>query len=261
MNRLLQRKLVLGLIIFVSWVSRAGSAAAQVLPSPAGGREGAHPESGLGASSFVLVTSDSIDRERSNQLRVGVSATSTLLLRSASSLTAPIAGSPGVWKTESIAPQFLAVINSQLPFSQNNGALWAGKGPSTRTLIGVRLESDRVRIILAPEIILSANASWPLFQDYYHPPVPAGYSPTTSPTTSGQFTIDQPMRFGDQSDWPNRSGSNHGADIGEKPGDRLLKRKRVVGPGDPERDSPQQQRTGVSTSLRSHGTPDRDATG
>jgi hypothetical protein len=150
----------------------------------------------LGASSLVLVTSDSIDRERSNQLRIGVPAARTLLLRSASSLTAPIAGSSGMWKAASIAPQFLAVINSQLPFSQNNGALWAGKGLSTRTLIGFRLESERVRIIFAPEIILSANAGWPLFQDYYHPQVPAGYSPYYFPYYVGQFTIDQPMRYG-----------------------------------------------------------------
>ena len=195
LNRLLQRRSVLGLIVFVSWASGPGSASAQTLPSPGVSRE-AEPKPRLGYSPLVLVTSDSIDRERSNQLVSALPVPKTLLLRSASSLTAPLAGGSGVWKTASIAPQFLAVINSQLPFSQNNGALWAGKGPSTRTLIGVRLESERVRIIIAPEIILSANATWPLFQDYYHPQVPPGYSPYYFPYYVGQFTIDQPMRFG-----------------------------------------------------------------
>jgi hypothetical protein len=92
-----------------------------------------------------------------------------------------------------------------MPFSQNNGAMWAGKGPSTRTLTGFRLESNRVRLIFAPEIIASANAEWPLFQDYYHPPVPPGYKSYYFPYYVGQFTIDQPMRFGNS------------ADIGQKP--------------------------------------------
>ena len=107
-------------------------------------------------------------------------------------------GPPGTWRAARIAPQFLAVTNSSIPFSQNNGALWAGRGLSIRTLTGFRLESDRMRIILAPEIILSANASWSLFQDYYHPDVPAGYSPFYFPYYVGKFTIDQPMRFGDK---------------------------------------------------------------
>jgi hypothetical protein len=107
-------------------------------------------------------------------------------------------GNPGTWRAALVAPQFLAVTNSAIPFSQNNGALWAGKGLSTRTLTGFRLERDRLRIIFAPEIILSANANWPLFHDYYHPPVPAGYSPYYFPYYVGQFTIDQPMRFGDK---------------------------------------------------------------
>ena len=37
-----------------------------------------------------------------------------------------------------------------------------------------------------------------MFQDYYHPPVPAGYSPFYFPYYVGEFTIDQPMRFGDK---------------------------------------------------------------
>lgn len=88
--------------------------------------------------------------------------------------------------------------NSAIPFSQNNGALWAGKGVSSRALTGFRIERGRLRIIVAPEFIASANANWPLFQDYYHPPVPAGYSPFYFPYYVGQFTIDQPMRFGDK---------------------------------------------------------------
>src|SRR6267143_1219012 len=61
------------------------------------------------ASSLLLVNSDSIDRERSNQLRVGMARGQTLLLRSSSTLTAPTADSSRAWRAAGIAPQFLAV--------------------------------------------------------------------------------------------------------------------------------------------------------
>jgi len=197
LNRLLRRRSVLAVVAFVAWASGAGPAPAQTLPGPSLGRE-ARSATGLSSSSLILVTSDSIDRERSYQLGEGVPTGQSLLLRSASSLTSRLQGLPGTWHGAVVAPQFLAVTNSSLPFSQNYGAMWAGRGLSTRTLTGFRLERDNFRIIVAPEIILSANANWPLFQDYYHPPVPAGYSRFYFPYYVGRFTIDQPMRFGDK---------------------------------------------------------------
>jgi hypothetical protein len=197
LKRLLKRGLLSGLVVFVLWASSAEPAAAQSLPAPGAGRE-ASPARGLRSSSLILVTADTIDRERSNQLREGVSTGQSLLLRSASSLTARLQGSAAAWRGALVAPQFLAVTNSSIPFSQNNGALWAGRGLSTRTLTGFVLERNRLRIIVAPEIIVSANANWPLFQDFYHPEVPAGYSRFYFPYYVGQFTIDQPMRFGDK---------------------------------------------------------------
>ncbi|HJQ11879.1 MAG TPA: hypothetical protein VJ840_12700, partial [Gemmatimonadaceae bacterium] len=84
---------------------------------------------------LVLVTSDSVDRLRTAQLRVGVSPGQTLLLRSASTLTSGVPGGSSA-VIRAIHPQFLAVINSAIPFSQNYGAMWAGRGLSTRTLFG-----------------------------------------------------------------------------------------------------------------------------
>jgi hypothetical protein len=69
---------------------------------------------------------------------------------------------------------------------------------STRTLFGFKLESLRARLIVAPELIISANSNWPLFHEFYHPPVPPGRSPFDLPYYSGDFTIDVPMRFGDR---------------------------------------------------------------
>jgi hypothetical protein len=176
------------------------SSAGQIAPPPLGKEVEMRTDSArLRPHALILVTSEAIDRERSNQLRVGVANGRSLLVRSPSSLTQPSTHASGKLAFQSLSPQILAVVNSALPFSQNNGALWAGRGLSTRTLTGFILESHRFRVILAPEIIVSANAEWPLFQDYYHPAIPPGYSSYYFPYYVGQFTIDQPMRHGDKS--------------------------------------------------------------
>jgi len=153
------------------------------------------------ASSLLLVTGDEVDNLRTDQLLAGVAPGQSLLLRSASSLTPLVAGRDGGWRASGVAPQMLVVFNSALPFSQNDGALWAGKGLSTRTILGFKLESARGRLIFAPEIILSANADWPLRHDFYVPEVPQASSGRGSlgyvlPYYFWTFPIDQPMRFG-----------------------------------------------------------------
>lgn len=152
----------------------------------------------LSPSALVLVTSESVDRLRTNQLVTGVADGESLLLRSASSLTPTTVLPTGGWRASPISPQFLAVINSAIPFSQNYGSLWAGTGLSTRTLVGLKLESARARIILAPEIILSANSDWVLRHDFFVLPLPPDRSPYDFPFYVGAFTIDQPMRFGNK---------------------------------------------------------------
>ncbi len=143
-------------------------------------------------SLLTLVNSESVDRLRSDELVHGVEVGRSLLLRSASSLTPPTPGA------SVIAPQLLYVRNSALPFSQNNGALWTGKGASTRLLVGFRLDGPRGRLIFAPEIISAANNDWRLSPRFYEPPVPPGYvgGVYVLPHYFYTFPIDQPIRFG-----------------------------------------------------------------
>src|SRR5450830_1810348 len=67
---------------------------------------------------LVLVTSDSIDRLRMSELRAGVGDSVNLLLRSASTQTRSLADSAGGWRASIIAPDFLMVSNSGIPFTQ-----------------------------------------------------------------------------------------------------------------------------------------------
>jgi hypothetical protein len=122
----------------------------------------------------------------------------SLLFRSASSLTPALNREGRGARFSIIAPQLLLVKNSALPFSQNTGAMWAGRGWSSRTLGGLKVEAGAIRLILAPEVILSANKDWLLNQGYYAPPLPAGRSSYDLPYYVGDFTIDHPMRYGDK---------------------------------------------------------------
>ncbi|MEO7647205.1 MAG: capsule assembly Wzi family protein [Gemmatimonadaceae bacterium] len=151
---------------------------------------------------LVLVTSEQVDAMRLRQLSDGVAATPSLMLRSASSLTSPVTNA-GRIKVSLIAPQFLVVSNSELPFSQNDGALWAGKGLSRRVLAGAKLEGKRLRLIMAPEFVSIENADWPLRrypynQEFNTPAVPPEHSGGgyVFPFYYATFPIDQPMRFG-----------------------------------------------------------------
>ncbi len=181
--------------LFAALTCSAGIASAQAPRDSA--RGGAHDWD------LVLVTSERVDALRLQQLFDGVSAGPSLMLRSASSLTARVPGIPRGVTLRPIAPQFFVASNSELPFSQNDGALWAGKGVSTRVLFGARLEGRRFQLIVAPELLSMQNRDWPLRrfpynQEFNTPAVPpelsgGGY---VFPFYYATFPIDQPMRFG-----------------------------------------------------------------
>ena len=154
------------------------------------------------ASSLVLVNSETVDRFRLDQLVNGVAAGQSLLLRSASTLTRPVPDEPGQVRLSPLVPQFLFVHSTAIPFSQNYGALWAGRGLSSRTLTGFKLESRRVRFIFAPELISSENSDWvirPFPYDHDVPAIPqdrAGGGYVMPQYVLSQWSIDQPLRFG-----------------------------------------------------------------
>ena len=155
-------------------------------------------------SPLVRVNGEAVDRFRVLELSgAPVDKEVSLLLRSASSLTPRRAGPSGP-AFSVIPPEVLIVSNTALPFSQNYGSLWAGRGTSTQTSFGIKLEGSRVRVILAPELVSSENRDWLLRS----PPFDAPHlTPAIPPDLSGggfvfpfyvaTYPIDQPMRFGD----------------------------------------------------------------
>lgn len=150
--------------------------------------------------SLTLVTAHEVDRIRSNQLVRGVSPGESLLLRSASSLMTPLDLTSRWLDGELILPQLLFVRNSDLPFSQNNSAMWAGRGLSSRALLGFRLEAPHVSLTFAPQIVASDNSFWLLNHNYFQPPIPLNYIGRgyTFPYYFYTFPIDHPLSFGER---------------------------------------------------------------
>jgi hypothetical protein len=160
------------------------------------------PARGTMNSSLPLVTSDELDMSRADQLLYGVADGESMLLRSASSLVPRLPLRGRLWTLDIIEPQFLMVRNSGLPFSQNTGVMWAGRGISTRTLAGFRLEVPNARLIFAPQVVLSENKYWlQRHPRYFQPVTPLAYIGRgyTFPYYFYTFPIDHPLSFGENS--------------------------------------------------------------
>ena len=150
---------------------------------------------------LMLVNGQPADLMRLDQLRRRAELDG-YLIRSASSLN-PRPKSNAQWSASIIAPELYAVNNSAIPFSVNDGAVWAGVGTSTRLLFGAQLSAGPLRVILAPEIVRAANDYF-LLRDtlrFYAPDVPkerSGGGFVFPWYARGPYSIDLPTRFGDE---------------------------------------------------------------
>ena len=121
------------------------------------------------------------------------------LLRSTSSLLWTDSASEGF---RPLYPQFQYIRNSAIPYSQNHGGLWAGRGWNSRTTGGFAAKFGRVRVIFAPEIATSQNNFFRPRGDSIvpSPVIPPGRSSFSFPWyANGPYSADLPVRFGDKS--------------------------------------------------------------
>lgn len=125
------------------------------------------------------------------------------MLRSASTLAPRLTGGHASLKTTLILPELYAISNDALPYSLNDGALWAGRGFSSRVRAGLRAEAGRVRIVFAPEFIRTADLAFEMPDQLVSRPKPPGRHPLSSPWHTSPESIDLPVRFGtsDFSQW------------------------------------------------------------
>ena len=86
--------------------------------------------------------------------------------------------------------------NTDLPYGQNDGALWQGKGYNTSFTTGLRLEGYGFEFTVKPQISWSQNKEFEINRNVY--PNPYSYS-----FSNGNVThyIDYVQRYGDTSFW------------------------------------------------------------
>lgn len=176
-------------------------------PSPAGVDSGAPLRAGLMMGSYTE------DRHRVMQL-LGMEPTGGYLLRSFSSTGTPHARTDTTPRWLLIPAYQRFVHNSKLPFTQNDGPLWSGRGMNTLVGGGVRLDWRRLHVTVSPELAASANADYAVVTRFHRgadtidipprqyanpaifPPIP-GRSPLASPFHRYQ-SIDLPIRMGER---------------------------------------------------------------
>jgi hypothetical protein len=126
--------------------------------------------------------SDAEDRARLAQL-LGASGSENFLLRLDSGRTP-------------FGFALSTVYNSTLPFSLNDGALWAGRGWSQVLQAGFGARWGRVTLVLAPALVSTQNRAYEMPADSVQLPRPPGRSDYSTPWHVGAYSIDLPLRFG-----------------------------------------------------------------
>ena len=145
---------------------------------------------------LVTLGGETDERVRLSQL-LGQSASNGYLIRSASSQSSVFSGSDSAsWRAGLVAPEVRAIHNSGLPFSLNDGPLWAGRGWSQEITAGLLLQAGRIRLIAAPTLVSEDNE---IFQVIPYPQnVARPRNVWANPFHPLPESIDLPIRFGDK---------------------------------------------------------------
>lgn len=141
------------------------------------------------------IGSDADDRRRLAQL-FGERTAGHYLLRSPSGDVLQPAAADQRLRWKLLTPTLDAVGNSSIPFSLNDGALWAGRGWSQNLRFGVRAQRGRVILVIAPELVATENLSYDLPPLEVQLPRPPGRDAFSTPWYVRDYSIDLPLRFG-----------------------------------------------------------------
>ena len=100
-----------------------------------------------------------------------------------------------------LASELDGAFNSDLPLSINEGSVWAGRGLSGRSQVGVTLSYGSVTAVLAPEIWGTQNLDFQTFSYPENIPRPGDIGermrhPLASPFHYPPHSIDLPQRLG-----------------------------------------------------------------
>jgi len=146
------------------------------------------------AQSNGLVTIGSVQEDRIRLAQIlGTDSADGFLLRTASTLTPAHAGAGGQLQLGWLEPDLRTVWNSAIPFSLDDGAMWAGRGTNFFVTTGLLADYGRWHLVLAPAFTYSQNLPFQVF-----PGTEPSRSSFSSPWHTGAGSADLPLRFGDQ---------------------------------------------------------------
>jgi hypothetical protein len=145
---------------------------------------------------LVTLTSEAEERARLNQL-TSQAPSDWFLIRSASRFAARLDSSRAN-AVSVLMPVARATHNSTIPYSLNDGAMWAGRGWNAEVTAGLSARVGPVRLIAAPTFVSEQNSD---FQVIPFPQDTAshGRSQWANPFHPIPESIDLPLRFGDRS--------------------------------------------------------------
>jgi len=131
------------------------------------------------------------DERRRTLESLGAPGHTVGLFRSATAHGGAWGGDPAAG-LQLLTPRGRTVWNSDLPFTRNEGTLWAGRGINTLVSAGLAYRSGPFWAVFAPELAWQANAD---FQTI--PSTLPERSPWAHPWHTHPESLDAPMRFGD----------------------------------------------------------------
>jgi hypothetical protein len=141
--------------------------------------------------------SHAVDHERLAQL-AGKPEVVPMMLRS---LSATVSRTASEERFGVLNLEVQIVNNSALPWSNNDGELWAGKGTNKRFAGGFFARFGRVQLVVAPELTSMPNDSFELRRPIIERPfIPNDRSQFALPWyVVGPYSVDMPTRFGNES--------------------------------------------------------------
>ena len=144
----------------------------------------------IGVGEVTTVGSESDERRRLSYIS-DATLNGALAFRSVS-LLSPKKRASITW----LLPEVRVVSNSALPFSLNDGPMWAGRGTNWLYTAGIDVRVRMFRLVAAPQFTASDNRA---FQTI---PFPQGNADSrnvwANPFHPAASSIDLPLRFGDQ---------------------------------------------------------------
>ena len=164
---------------------------APLFPTRAATAQGLPGDSLISSSTVLAIPGGALDkRQRLSHLNERSSTPGYLLRSSTGSL---IAAADGTASIRVLLPHFELKHNSEIPFTLNDGSLWAGRGLNGRLTFGFTAQRGGLKLVLAPQLVHSENAHFDL-----PPPELEDQSIFAAPWYRGPDSADLPLRLGSE---------------------------------------------------------------